>query len=549
MNFRKNWRSATILLVSVCLVLGLFFRFTNLDRKVYSQDEVFTSLRVSGYTLNELVQDLSQSQIVSVEFFRKYQQASSDKTVADTIQGLAKEEPQLTPLYYGGARLWAEQWGSSVASIRGFSALLSLIALPCMYWLCMELFQSRLTAGIAVILLAVSPVHVLFAQNARHYSLWTATVLLSSATVLWARRRKTALSWSLYAIVLAIDIYTCILSALVAIGQGIYILAVEKFRLSQTVIRYCVASIAAVLLFVPWALTVILNWATVRQMVAMGTTTAAAPSLMEMSKSWLRLPVYLFFDINPMQGTPIALRLMHYGFMLGCAALVLYAIYFLCRTTPIQIWLFVVLLIGLTELALIAQDLILKGQGGTASITPRYFIPSFLGIQIAIAHLLSSQIVTAAKSWQRHAWQTVLAILITASLLSCTLSAQAQVWWDKGAPEALHDALAAAQLINRSPRPLLVTDIETNFLMLYSHLFSPSVHISAKTECSICPSQVAPPFRFDGSKALTSFSDVFLLFRPSGTLAQDIQPPLPAPLKTIALQPQGGTLKQVVKHP
>jgi hypothetical protein len=53
LNLIKNQKliltSWQILLV-IILVLGLFFRFANLDRKVYWSDETFTSLRVSGYT-------------------------------------------------------------------------------------------------------------------------------------------------------------------------------------------------------------------------------------------------------------------------------------------------------------------------------------------------------------------------------------------------------------------------------------------------------------------------------------------------------------------
>jgi uncharacterized membrane protein len=35
-------------LVITLLVLGIFFRFVNIDRKIYWGDEVFTSLRISG---------------------------------------------------------------------------------------------------------------------------------------------------------------------------------------------------------------------------------------------------------------------------------------------------------------------------------------------------------------------------------------------------------------------------------------------------------------------------------------------------------------------
>lgn len=44
------------LLLATLLVLGIFFRLVNLDRKVYSYDEGFTSLRVGGYFNQEVGQ-------------------------------------------------------------------------------------------------------------------------------------------------------------------------------------------------------------------------------------------------------------------------------------------------------------------------------------------------------------------------------------------------------------------------------------------------------------------------------------------------------------
>jgi len=38
------------------ILLGIFFRFVNLDRKVYWIDETYTSLRISGHTETEFIQ-------------------------------------------------------------------------------------------------------------------------------------------------------------------------------------------------------------------------------------------------------------------------------------------------------------------------------------------------------------------------------------------------------------------------------------------------------------------------------------------------------------
>src|SRR6478672_10132474 len=47
------------------LVLGIYFRFVNLDRKVYWLDETHTSLRISGYTEPEFIQEIFAGNLVT----------------------------------------------------------------------------------------------------------------------------------------------------------------------------------------------------------------------------------------------------------------------------------------------------------------------------------------------------------------------------------------------------------------------------------------------------------------------------------------------------
>ena len=60
-------------LLIVILALGVFFRFVNIDRKVYWFDETFTSLRISGYTEKEAIAQLCNGQQIGVEDLQKYQ--------------------------------------------------------------------------------------------------------------------------------------------------------------------------------------------------------------------------------------------------------------------------------------------------------------------------------------------------------------------------------------------------------------------------------------------------------------------------------------------
>ncbi|HEY9663782.1 MAG TPA: dolichyl-phosphate-mannose--protein mannosyltransferase, partial [Allocoleopsis sp.] len=89
------FRSLLVLLI----LLGITARFTNLGGKFYWVDEVFTSLRISGYTEQEVGTDLYQKTLFTVQDLAKYQAPGVGKSAIDTINGLATHEPQLPPVY------------------------------------------------------------------------------------------------------------------------------------------------------------------------------------------------------------------------------------------------------------------------------------------------------------------------------------------------------------------------------------------------------------------------------------------------------------------
>ncbi|MFO5494734.1 MAG: glycosyltransferase family 39 protein, partial [Cuspidothrix sp.] len=166
-----------------------------------------------------MAQQVFNGHEIRVRDLQKFQHLNPKKGLIDTVNGLALEEPQITPLYFVILRLWTELFGSSVALTRSLSAVISLLTLPCIYWLCQELFESPLVGWMSVVLVAVSPYHVLFAQDARMYSLWTVTTLLSSASLLRAMRIKTRTGWAIYTVTLVLGLYTHLLTLLTAIGH------------------------------------------------------------------------------------------------------------------------------------------------------------------------------------------------------------------------------------------------------------------------------------------------------------------------------------------
>jgi len=474
------------ILIIILLILGIFFRFANLDRLVYWHDEVLTSIVISGYQLQEILQEVFHGNLISPEDLQKYQHINSQRGLIDVIHSQAIDFPEHPPLYYVMLRLWGEYFGDSVPVIRSFSALISLLAFPCVYWLCLELFESSMTGWIAMALIAISPFHILYAKQAREYSLWTVFIFLCSATFLRAVRVKTKLSWGIYAVTLALGLYTYPFTALVAVGHGIYLIVIERFRLNKTVNSYLISSIAGLSAFIPWIIVFIKNsgrdsteW------------TAKRIPLSSLAKAWMgnisRIFIDLDFDSNSslLYVIPLTLTLL---------ILVGYSIYFICRHPQKRVWLFILTMISVTLLPLMLPDLIL---GGRRSIVARYLIPTYLGIQLAVAYLLTTQI-SQVNSLKRKLWQGIMLVLFSWGIVSGIMISQAETWWHT---KPSHYNPQVARIINKATHPLLIGNSDNynmgNLLSL-SYLLDPKVRLELVVDPNI-------------PKIPQGFSDIFVM--------------------------------------
>ncbi|MCF2147868.1 glycosyltransferase family 39 protein [Desmonostoc muscorum LEGE 12446] len=489
-------------LIIILLIIGIFFRFAYLDRKVYSHDEAHTSLRVSGYTKTEFVQQMFNGQVFAVRDIQKYQQPNSEKGLINTINSLAVEDAQHPPLYYVMVRLWTQFFGNSVATTRNLSAIISLLAFPGIYWLSLELFQSSLTAWISVALLTVSPFHVLYAQEAREFGLWMVTILLGSAALLRAMRLGSKQFWGIYAVTVALGLYTFLFSGLLAIAHGIYVFAVERFRFTKTVKAYLIATSAGFLAFVPWILTIINSLSEIER------TTASAQTKQSLSvlvSGWISNISYLFADFwryepfFPDLNLPV-LRLGRFLIPL-ILILVVYSYFFVYRQAGKQVWLFVFILSAVPALALILPDLII---GGKVSLRPRYVTPCYVNIQLAVAYFLATQIISS-KLIARKFWQLVMVVVISSGIVSCAVSSQAETWWNKSS----HANPQIARIINQTNEPLLISSnysLNIGDLMSLSHLLDEKVQMQLVIEASIpnIPDSSSELFLYNPSKKFRS---------------------------------------------
>ncbi|MBW4630759.1 MAG: glycosyltransferase family 39 protein [Iphinoe sp. HA4291-MV1] len=492
-------------LIVVVLVVGVFFRFFNLDGKVYGHDETYTSLRISGYTTTEVRQQIFNGRVLNKEAFAKFQSLHPDKSLSDTLKSLVIEDPYHPPLYYVIARLWAQIFGTSVTAIRSLSVIISLFVFPCIYWLCRELFHVPFSVPfLAIALVAISPIHLIYAHQAREYILWAVTILISSASLLRALRLESkrrvserTVTWGIYTLTLALSLYTSLLSGFVAVAHGIYVVTITGFRWNKTTRFYTLASLSGFLVFTPWILVILSNLLQFHRKTA---ETVGKLSLLTFIQSWLLKLSHIFFDLDFGLENPFTYS-MTYIFLIILG----YSIYILYRTTHPKIWLFIVSLIAVPALPLMLSDLI---SGGTQSTAEQYLIPSYLGIQLAVAYLFAYQLYDGILTFRRI-WQTIFVLIIVCGVLSCAVSSQAETWSSQGVSSG-HPQVA--KIINRASRPLLISD---SFGINYENVFSLSYLVEPKVRFLLMKDKKIP-------KIPKGFTDVFLL-NPSSTSRQRIE--------------------------
>src|SRR4028119_488995 len=461
-------------LIVVVLALGIFFRFANLGQKVYWIDETYTSLRISGYTESEFIQEVVDGQARSIKYLQKYQRINSEKTVVDTVKGLALEEPQIAPLYFIATRFWVQLFGDSVAVTRSMSAVFSLLALPCMYWLCLELFESSLTAWLAVSLLAVSPFQIVYAQEARPYSLFILIILLSSAALLRAMRLKTNSSWAIYAATVAVGFYSHLLFALVLLGHGIYVAISENMRLNKTVIGYLLAAIAGFIALSPWTVVYLINSQNVTNKTAW---LFVKRPLSDLVKYWVSNITKQFFDMGLYADLPRLYFLLSIPVMLIILIIVGYSFYLLLSQTERRVWLFVMTLTCVTLAILLPSDLI---RGGILSINTRYMIPCYLGMQIAVAYFFAVKMTSPPVTMQlQKLWRLAVAALLSIGIISCCIYLPADSWWNK---DRSYINIRIARTVNSASKPLIITEFPEYNVHTIGNLLGMSHQIDPKAK-------------------------------------------------------------------
>ncbi|MEH2040974.1 glycosyltransferase family 39 protein [Nostoc sp.] len=471
-------------LVIILIGLGIFFRFTHLGQKVYWYDEIATSLAISGHTLAEVKQEVfsnwgNNQGIIPAIALDKYQHINPDRSVADTVRYLITSDPQHPPLYYVMVRLWAQVFGDFPAGVRSLSAVISLLIFPSVYWLCLELFESPLVGWVGMAVMGISPLQVFFAQDAREYGLWMVTILVSSAALLRAIRQESFFTWAVYALTLALGFYTHLLTVMVAIAHGIYVVIGQEFRFHKTLRNYLLSSIAACLIFLPWLTVLITKADTATNLLSWITFKTDSP--FDLIGIWLSRISRIFFDFNLASDDAWVNNLpaespLSYSIptIIASLFLIIYIFIFFIKYLSTNASLFIALLGGFPGLTLLFYDLIF---GGIRSIHFRYQLPLYLSIQIAVVYILAFHLFLA-KNWQKNFWQVIVVGLLISGLVSDVRFFQSETWWPQIGAKNL---LAISQLINQSNNNILLVSSKNDYnlgvILTLSHNLEPKFRL------------------------------------------------------------------------
>jgi uncharacterized membrane protein len=449
-------------LLSVVIV-SIILRISNLDQMVVWGDEIYSLLRIFGHRTTALHQLIAAGQPIDAAALQAFVHRDASSSITATVQALQVEDPHLVPLYFVLAQVWTSVFGDSITAIRSLSVVFSLLLWPAIYHLAIELFEppaprhhtinalpvKTKIAQWAVILVAVSPLQLLIAREARMYSLWNLTTVLSSWLLLRALRQRTNRSWGAFAIGLTLNFYSQFLALVSFGGYGLYVL-LAHWRDRSAWRQFGLASFLSGLAFTPW-LWVYATHVTVDNRDHEGWI--GSSNLRLAIRNGFALIRRQFIDFNTTPSTnhrwAIGLTTMT---ILGIALLI-HATVKLYRQRP-QAALFILCLS--LPLPLFFTDRWLQGL-----LPERYILPFYLGLTLVLAHWAgqsyqSYQSFPTRHQAQRYGWRTaMLALIVSVGMLSCMQHVTATTWWSKYFSNCNP---AIATLINQTHHPLVISD-------------------------------------------------------------------------------------------
>lgn len=208
--------------IVLILLVGFSLRVYRIDAQAYSADEAFSVINWTRTSLDVLFQ---------------------------TIALVDPQPPAALLSFYG----WVRLVGDSELATRALSALASMATLAAIYAIARHLTDPR-TALTALILAAINPFQIWYAQDFRSYSLWFCFSALSALSMLRALAQPQRLRrWVLYVMLATASAYMFYLEAFFLIAQNLFAL-IESHCRPSLLKRWALSQATILALLAPWFL-------------------------------------------------------------------------------------------------------------------------------------------------------------------------------------------------------------------------------------------------------------------------------------------------------
>ena len=156
------------------------------------------------------------------------------------------------PLYYLAIKAWMALFGSSETALRSLSLLASILTLPLVYMLAMEVFHQRRHGLLAMLIFALLPMQIGFAQEARTYALLL--IPLCGALLAIARMLRGDWRWqtiALYGFCATVALYCHVIAAFFLVACNIVVIAATVRHQRQACRRWVAINALVFVLAIP----------------------------------------------------------------------------------------------------------------------------------------------------------------------------------------------------------------------------------------------------------------------------------------------------------
>ncbi len=153
------------------------------------------------------------------------------------------------PFYYFLLKIWSMIFGTSLVSLRMMSVFFGVVAIILLFFLVKKWFGKK-PAMVATLAMAISPFLVRYGMEMRMYMVILTIVLAATYVLTLAVENNQKRWWVLYAILVALGMYTHYFTALIWLTHILYLQFVLKKPVYKKPIIF--AYLGAVLLYIPW---------------------------------------------------------------------------------------------------------------------------------------------------------------------------------------------------------------------------------------------------------------------------------------------------------